>query len=45
MRLQLQKYMLEVIYKPGKYLYIADALSRNFNNNNNQNDNQDADEI
>ena len=39
--------MLEVIYKPGKYLYIADALSRNFNNKNKQADNQeqDADEI
>ncbi len=25
--LQLQKYDLQVIYKPGKYLYIADTLS------------------
>ena len=28
MLLQLQKYDLEVVYKPGKELYIADTLSR-----------------
>ena len=30
MRLQLQRYNLNVMYKPGKHLLIADALSRNY---------------
>lgn len=33
MMLQLQNYDIEVQYKPGKELYLADALSRNFINN------------
>ncbi len=28
--LQLQKYDLQVTYKPGKYLYVADTLSRSY---------------
>lgn len=28
MRLKLLKYSLEICYKPGKYMYISDALSR-----------------
>ena len=28
--LQLQKYDLQVAYKPGKYLYVADTLSRSY---------------
>ena len=30
MLLQLQKYDLKVVYKPGKELYIADILSREY---------------
>ena len=42
----MQKYLLQVIYKPGEYLYIADALSRNFDSNETTyNHHQDKDEI
>jgi hypothetical protein len=30
LRLGLQKYDFDLYFKPGKYLYTADALSRNF---------------
>lgn len=33
MKLSLLKYNLKLIYIPGKFLYVADLLSRNFNKN------------
>ena len=47
MRLRLQKFSLNVRYVPGKYLYIADTLSRAFYNsvmpeNNDMHDDMDA---
>lgn len=34
MKLRLEKYNLKLTYLPGKYMYIADFLSRNFNTKN-----------
>lgn len=30
MLLQLQKYLLYIVYKKGKYMYLADTLSRTY---------------
>ena len=38
MLLQLQKYDLNVIFKPGKEMLLADALSRNFSEQIQEND-------
>ena len=45
MRLQLQRYNLDVIYKPGKHLFIADALSRNFSGAQETNDQLGEEEL
>ena len=34
MRLRLQKYHVKVRYVPGKYLYVADTLSRAYDKDN-----------
>ena len=30
MRMQLQAYDMQIVYKKGKHMHIADALSRNY---------------
>ncbi|CAC5387826.1 unnamed protein product [Mytilus coruscus] len=42
MLLRLQRYTIEINYKPGRYMYIADTLSRAYlNNGNNKSEKQD----
>ena len=34
--LELQRYDIEIVYKPGKEMFLADTLSRAFSNENNE---------
>lgn len=45
MKLRLSKYTIELKYVPGKYLYIADLLSRYFDKDNRSKEIEDMDEL